>query len=132
VLLKTRFRALALILVVAVPLFMVNRIYKRWVERPQVPIELLGEVERFQEIIPKGDRVLVTGDVTPYVFLYFLNRKGMTYRGDVPDEIVHDLREKGFRWLVDYRNSAGSAAARESLAKEGTIGDFVIYRLVKD
>ncbi|MFY7928950.1 MAG: hypothetical protein ACOVS5_08755, partial [Oligoflexus sp.] len=58
------------------------------------------------ELIPKEDRVLVVGDRTPLVYLYYLDRKGMVYLSNLDDNFATTLAQGDFRWLlVDSKNA---------------------------
>ena len=57
---------------------MIGRVYHRWVYTKQVPDELLYSSEIFRAEIPEKKQIIVHGDGTPGVYLYFLNRKGVS------------------------------------------------------
>ena len=54
------------------PLVMIGRVSHRWIDNKQVPDELLYSSHLFQKIIPKNDKIMVFGDNTPVVFLYYI------------------------------------------------------------
>lgn len=96
----------ALALALVFPLVSYQRIAGRWFEKKQVPRPLLEEAKVFQELIPKEDRVLVVGDRTPLVYLYYLDRKGMVYLSNLDDSFATTLAQGDFRWLlVDSKNA---------------------------
>lgn len=96
-----------LICAVAVALMFI-RVQKRWTQRKQVPVELLERAGELIQAIPKEERILVFGDNTPIVFLYYLHRKGVQMVQGAPLATVESLLENGFRYAVVYGDSAPS------------------------
>ena len=72
-----RVKYLSYFLIILVPIVMIGRVYHRWDKAKQVPDELLYHSEQIKSYIPKNDMVLIFGDKSPVIYLYFLNRKGV-------------------------------------------------------
>ena len=123
-------RKVTAVLLVLIPIVMIGRVSHRWIDTKQVPDELLDYPEVFQEHIPKERQVLVHGDATPVVYLYFLNRNGLSL--NLKTLTVSELkkyRQKGF----DYFVSQVEPGTLPSLAGQeyqilSRIGDFHIFR----
>ena len=94
-------RKVTVVLLVLIPIVMIGRVAHRWVDKKQVPDELLDYPEVFQEHIPKDRQVLVHGDATPVVYLYFLNRNGLSLNlKTLPVSEFKKYRQKGFDYFV--------------------------------
>jgi 4-amino-4-deoxy-L-arabinose transferase-like glycosyltransferase len=126
---KKRYRLLVVILVVLVPLVMVGRVGHRWTSARQVPPALLYEAHRFQEIIPAAEPVLIVGDDSPVVFLYYLHRKGVVIPADVSPADLNRYRTAGFRWVVSHVPLSELPAIRQQSPEPvAEIGGFVVFR----
>lgn len=127
-----RWRLVALVFIVLFPLVSANRIKGRWFEYKQVPVEFLaGDGPTISAPIPKDDLILIQGDTTPVVFLYYLQRKGLSL--DTRKSKLADLGLENFSWLVHYKPRGPIAAtikanARLELVKD--TGDFAVYKLL--
>ena len=123
-------RKVTAVLLVLIPIVMIGRVSHRWIDTKQVPDELLDYPEVFQEHIPKDRQVLVHGDATPVVYLYFLNRNGLSLNlKTLPVSEFKKYRQKGF----DYFVSQAEPGTLPSLAGQeyqilSRIGDFHILR----
>ncbi|HET9241542.1 MAG TPA: glycosyltransferase family 39 protein [Oligoflexus sp.] len=93
-------KTLALILALLYPLASYMRIEGRWFGSRQVPRALLEEAQGFEQVIPAEDRVLVVGDKTPLTYLYYINRKGITYLSVLDSSFPETLEKGDFRWLL--------------------------------
>ena len=121
--------ALLLILLVAVPYLGVTRAYGRFFGKTQVPESILNHAAEISEPIPKHDLILVDGDKTPIVFLYYLKRKGLSLSQAEGQLTAEDL--KPFRWLVRYDKAKNLSPHAERLLLENPIKlrDFTIYSI---
>ena len=105
----------------------------RWTNHLQVPEELLHRSEEFSKIIPKNDLVLVMGDSTPNVYLYYLARKGMVKNDFKSTESgLQTLRSRGFRWLIYRGDDAGDATTPSGMVLSANIGSFRVYRITSE
>ena len=127
---KKRAKWIALFLVCFVPVVMVGRVYHRLVYAKQVPDELLYQVSKFQKVIPEDEQVLIVGDSTPVVYLYYLHRKGLSI-GDILDEIkLTKYYNKNFRYVVSQLPPDKIKSLKKfSHEVVSTIGNFYIIRL---
>ena len=134
-LLKIKYtRNTALILVFLMPLVMIGRVSHRWIDNKQVPDELLYYSHLFQKIIPKNDKIIVLGDNTPVVFLYYMNRKGISYHARhsniLSEKKLDELKRKGIKWLVsDSVPSKYGTFSKNYFNKPSKIGSFHIIKL---
>lgn len=99
-------RWIAVLICSAAFVMMFVRVQKRWTQRKQIPVELLYRAKELIEVIPRNERVLVYGDKTPIVFLYYLHRKGLQLTHQEPITKVEALQKNGFRYAVVYGDSA--------------------------
>ena len=104
------------------------RVAHRWMETQQVPEALLEQADRFRELIPSGDLVLVSGDASPLVYLYFLQRKGRNVPASTGEEELAAHVEKGFRFWVSDQPATGVELAKVCVS-QAEIGDFTVCRL---
>ncbi|MBC7660855.1 MAG: hypothetical protein H7249_14250 [Chitinophagaceae bacterium] len=128
---SNRFKPLlAFILLIAVPYIGITRAYGRWNGHPQVPVSLLEHGAEISTLIPKNELVLVDGDKTPIVFLYYLQRKGLSL-GQV-EGTVSDDELKPFRWLIRWNKAENLSpiAKRLKLTSVVTLDDFTVFRVV--
>lgn len=106
-----------------------TRILGRWTVNLEIPEQLLRERQDIAASVPDGERVLITGDNSPSVFLYMLNRKGLSL-GSLHGSF-YDIDPGQFDWLIDYSpEGALNDDIREhfNLEFHEENGDFVIYR----
>ncbi len=122
-------KAFAVVLVLLMPVLMVSRIYKRWTINLQVPEELFYNAESFTDKIPEGERVLVVGDSSPIVYLYFIKRKGLTIPANLSHQRFLELKEKGFKWLVSRVPPTEIKAMDNELETPQAIGSFYIAKI---
>ncbi len=118
----------ALILLALVPIMSLNRIMGRN-NRPQVPAVLLSqEAGSIVEGIPRSDLVLVEGDKTPIVFLYYLQRKGLSF----DTRVTPDLDLSAFHWLIHYKSQNPIhplIKERYNLDLNKEVSDFTVYAM---
>jgi len=124
-----RWRALTCLLLVLVPLVMVGRVYHRWTWAKQVPVELLTRSAEFREVIPRAERVLIIGDSSPNIYLYYLGRKGVFIPGQVSVAAIGYYKDKGFKWAVSDVGEADLQAVTHLLQPVARIGSFTIHRI---
>lgn len=121
-------------LLIAVPYLGVTRAYGRFFGKPQVPATLLEHAEEIAKVIPKTDLILVDGDKTPIVFLYYLKRKGLSLSQAEGKLTAEEL--KPFRWLVRYNDSEALSPHANLLRLKNPvkIRDFTVFSIqgVKD
>ena len=123
-------KKLLVFLLVFIPFVMVGRVHHRWVDTKQVPDELLYSSETFQAFIPEDQQVIVHGDATPVVYLYFLNRKGISVDlNALPESKLMEYKNKGFEFIVSQQDPKSVYSLTEGdyhvLAK---IGDFYVIK----
>jgi 4-amino-4-deoxy-L-arabinose transferase-like glycosyltransferase len=123
-----RLRWLAVVLVVLVPVVMVDRVHQRWTVNRQVPVELLEHAAELQRLIPPDARVVVVGDRSPLVYLYYLHRKGVSMRYDEESELPRLMRY-GFRWAVSSRPLDAAPVLARAGTVVGQVGRFTVLRL---
>jgi hypothetical protein len=131
-LLRTKMRGLlsarltAYVLLAGSLVFMYTRVRNRWL-KPQVPLELVDQSARLVSAIPPGERVLVYGDPSPIVFLYYLRHKGLVVSRAMPRESVESLvTENGFRYAVVYRDQAPSWIDQIFSRNIARVGEFAV------
>ena len=123
-------RKVTAVLLVLIPIVMIDRVYHRWIDTKQVPDELLDYPEVFQEQIPKDRQVLVHGDATQVVYLYFFNWISLSLiLKNLPNAEFKKYRQKGFDYFVsqDEPGTLPSLAGQEYQILS-RIGDFHILR----
>ena len=90
---------------VMIPIVMIGRVSHRWINNKQVPDLLLNSSYNLQSHIPKEDKIIVDGDSTPLVFLYFLNRKGISIDMDsIKLEKLNEYKKNGIKWVLSLNN----------------------------
>ena len=129
VLASRRWKTLAVTLVLLTPVYAGIRIIPRWTDNKQIPDELLSQVEAFQNTISKDDLVLVIGDSTPNVYLYYLERKGRSqFSFSRDDEKLKALKEKGYRWVVHRSDVPTEIDLATVFTFSHKIGNFDLYQ----
>ena len=108
---------------------MVGRVYHRWTHSKQVPEELLTQSASFQKLIPEDDRVLIIGDSSPNIYLYYLHRKGVFLHGRGTPNQIDYYRDRGFKWIVSENRGSELLIIGDMIKKTGTVGNFSIYRI---
>ena len=110
----------------------VSRSYSRWLNSPQIPLTLREQAADIAALIPKDDLVLVQGDKTPIVFLYYLKRKGYSVDAEVRE--LQSSRLRDFRWLVRYDDYKTRHPDLDKLVHLKFVkkirSDFSVYRIV--
>lgn len=99
---RPKLRKFAIVLLALYPVASFMRIKGRWFDKIEVPPEMLYHGKEISAGIPKDDLVLVSGDKSPVVFLYYMERKGVsawTYGG-----VAANQYRQNFRWLVHDRS----------------------------
>ncbi|MBU2511246.1 glycosyltransferase family 39 protein [bacterium] len=120
------------ILLFCIPFVMVGRVGHRWLWAKQVPNELLYQSEEIQQAIPEDARIMVFGDNTPIVYLYYLHRKGLSLSPSVEKEKLKEYYEQGIRYVVSEIPISMISGLRDfSMVKITQIGNFAVYRLDK-
>lgn len=108
----------------------VLRGYGRWYKFPQVPETLRTKAEDIAKVIPKDDLVLVQGDSTPIVFLYYLQRKGFSI--ETEDRDLHEINLQDFHWLVRYDKGNFRHPEVDTMFQKDfvtAVDDFSVYRI---
>lgn len=109
-----------------------TRVYKRWHRYLQVPNTLLTEATELNKHIPEQDLILIQGDKTPNVYLYFLKRKGLSI-STTKDQSLSNLDKGEFKWFVHNREKGGIAMTIENayeLNKTASYNEFDIYSIL--
>ncbi len=121
--------ALTFVLLVAVPYLGITRAYGRFFGKPQIPETILEHSDELQTLIPKDDLILVDGDKTPIVFLYYLKRKGLSL--SQAEGLIKAEELKPFRWLVRWNDSKNLSPHANLLILEKPIKvrDFTVYEI---
>ena len=110
---------------------MIGRVSHRWIDNKQVPDQLLYSSHNIQIHIPSQDKIIVHGDSTPLVYLYFLNRKGLSLdMNNISENQLINYKKKGIKWIL----SAEIPSNFKSLKKENydnikKINDFYLLKL---
>ena len=98
-----KIRNFALFLIILVPIVMIGRVHHRWDEAKQVPDELLYHAEQINSYIPKKEMVLVYGDKSPVIYLYYLNRKGVVIN-KLNQKSISKYKKSEFNYIVGKFN----------------------------
>lgn len=126
-----KLKMIALFLVVVVPMVMVGRVYKRWTIRHQVPVELVQNKDQFHAIIPKDDHVIVLGDRSPMIYLYYLHRKGIVGGPGFDATQLKKYQDLGFKWVVHQKGMGiDITPILNRLTPSAVKGDFTIYKIL--
>ncbi len=125
-----KWKKFAIALLILFPLLNFNRVSGRWFKDTAVPRVLLTHPEHISQHIPKNELTLIYGDSSPIIYLYYLNRKGLSLeRTKMPPETL-DL--SAFKWLV-YREKVGPLPAylfeKFSLSEKYHEDDLKLYAL---
>lgn len=108
-----------------------TRVSGRWFRHVQVPQTLLETSNEVNKYIPENELVLIQGDNSPNVYLYFLRRKGLSLNA-AQDQDLSSINAHAFKWLV-HNTSAGelnpSLKRLYSREKIASYNEFDIYRL---
>lgn len=84
-------RVVVPILLAAMPLLAMARIDGRWgTENPGFNKVYYHHKEELRKLVPEGEYCVVGNDESGFILLYYLDRKGWTYKSDMLNE--HDLR----------------------------------------
>ncbi len=127
-LLKTKYRYVILVLMIAMPVVMYTRVEGRWGKDRQIPIELLERVEEIRSHLPEDKRVVIVGDKSPAVYLYHIHRKGVRFNHISPEKL-DDLRDNyGFELILAHTPKGGLEDVIDQLTEVAVIGDFTVYR----
>ncbi len=127
---KGKFRHLICVLLICVPIVMVGRVGHRWLWAKQVPEEFLYKLEDIQKAIPVNERVLVFGDKSPVVYLYYLHRKGVSLNTSVSKEMIKEYYDYGFRYIVSEIPLSNIPAFKGlPMNKVTRVGNFGIFRI---
>ena len=109
---------------------MIGRVYHRWDEAKQVPDELLYHSEQIKSYIPKNDMVLIFGDKSPVIYLYFLNRKGVVIN-NLNQNTIKKYKINGFNFIVGKFNSTELNLIKNLNAKLiKKINNFYIFSII--
>ncbi|MCB9229504.1 MAG: glycosyltransferase family 39 protein [Deltaproteobacteria bacterium] len=131
-LMHQRWRKIAVVLICVAPVCTAFRIIPRWISHKNVPDALLSHSETFRQQIPQDELVLIMGDSTPNVFLYYLERKGLVlkhFEGSSAE--ISALYGKGFRWLLVNTEDGDPGLSRQYLTAEAERDHILLYRLLK-
>jgi len=128
-----KWKRFVLVLLVMVPLVMVGRVSHRWGSAKQVPDTLLYHTDEIQQSIPKDEQVLVIGDSSPVIFLYFLHRKGIVIDKDISEEKLSYYLDKGFRYIVSNISPDHiPVLLKKKYQQMGQVDKFVVLRLIEN
>jgi hypothetical protein len=110
---------------------MVGRVSHRWIDNKQVPNELIYSSHVFQKILPQNEKIIIHGDSTPLVYLYYLNRKGLSLDlNALSVNKMSEYKKKGIKWLVsDTDPSEFQVLKNFQYSKIIEIGSFHIIKL---
>ena len=110
---------------------MIGRVSHRWIDNKQVPYQLLYSSHDIQTQIPTQDKIIVHGDSTPLVYLYFLNRKGLSLdMNNISEKQLINYQNKGIKWMLSTENPSNFKALKKG--KYDTvkkINDFYLLKL---
>lgn len=98
---RPKLQRFAIVLLALYPVAGFMRIKGRWFDKIEVPPEMLYHGHEISAGIPKDDLVLVSGDKSPVVFLYYMDRKGVSSWGY--GGLAGNQYRQNFRWLVHDR-----------------------------
>ncbi|MFI5399946.1 MAG: ArnT family glycosyltransferase [SAR324 cluster bacterium] len=126
-----RVRWIALGFMVLVPVIMAGRIYPRWTIDVQVPDELLHHADELQALIPANARIIVVGDNSPVIYLYYLHRKGVSILPRSSTKYVRFLKGQGFNWAVSSLSLKAAPYLGRFSRIQGQIGRFRVIRIVQ-
>lgn len=126
-----KWKLLTVLLLILMPVTMIGRVEHRWTRAKQVPEELLTRSGEIQEMIPKEDRVLIVGDSSPNIYLYYIRHKGVVITGAVTRSKVEYYKKKGFKWIVGDVNTSKLEAVADMLELRGRVGNFWVFKLQK-
>lgn len=131
-----KWKNFAVVLLVLVPILGFGRVYGRWYNprKAQVPQELLNSPEEIVRGIPEKDLVLVWGDSTPIVFLYYLQRKGVVYSVEMEndEQLADEFKNADFQWLISYKDAGELPSSLKklfSLEEAYSTEDFQIFKV---
>ncbi len=65
-----------------------------------MPKELLHSAHKIEKAIPKEEQILVIGNDSPLIYLYYIHRKGVTIHQSISDEDLERFRNLGFWYVV--------------------------------
>lgn len=122
-------RPVTLVLVCLIPFFMIGRVSHRWITNKQVPDALLYNAHEAQKIIPEDKQVVVIGDASPIVFLYFLHRKGVTESADISEDRLKTLMKKGFQWVFSVTPPEKLPSIQKYIVRTKRWEEFYIFQL---
>ena len=117
-------------LIILVPIVMIGRVYHRWDETKQVPDELLYKAENINSYIPKKEMVLIFGDKSPVIYLYYLNRKGVVIN-NLNQITINKYKVNGFKFIVGEFNKTELILIKRLGAKLiKKINNFYIFSII--
>ena len=122
-------KKVAIVLLCLMPFVMVMRNQGRWSVNTQVPEELISGIIDLTPIIAKNERILVLGDNTPIVFLYFLKRKGLAESTKVTPTRLKELFQDGIHWVVSYTPRSDLSELQNYLEEKRRYENFTIYSI---
>ena len=125
-------KKLLILLLILMPFVMIGRVYHRWVYTKQVPDELLYSSEIFRAAIPEKKQIIVHGDWTPVVYLYFLNRKGVSVDlHSISSAKFDQYRVAGFEYIVSQQKPEKISILKNiDYETVSSIGDFHVIKLL--
>ena len=122
---------IGIFLLVMIPIVMIGRVSHRWIDNKQVPNQLLYSSHDIQTHIPSQDKIIVHGDSTPLVYLYFINRKGLSLdMNNISENQLINYQNKGIKWVLSTENPSNFKALKiENDDNIKKINDFYLLKL---
>ena len=124
-------KKIGIFLLVMMLIVMIGRVSHRWIDNKQVPDQLLYSSHNIQTHIPSQDKIIVHGDSTPLVYLYFLNRKGLSLdMNNISENQLINYQNKGIKWVLSTENPSNFKALKmENDDNIKKINDFYLLKL---
>ena len=90
-------KKVAAFMVLAVAVVGYMRVHKRWFERPEIPSYILNNETSVSSVVPKDELLLIEGDRSPNVYLYYFQKGFNLSTKSAEDMSKLDLSD--FKWF---------------------------------
>jgi hypothetical protein len=127
-----RMKNITLFLIAILPITAYARMHKRWdVESPGFNKDLLIYKNELRSVVPDNELCIAGSDVSHFIFLYYIDKKGWTFGDDLNAVQMKQLISEGARYFYsDNQNIDGQEDMRpflgELIFQKGSIK---VYRL---